>query len=430
VIEAPMDVDVQYGDGALTVSGLVPSRTTVIEPRHLASVVDESLVVATALRHPIGSAPLRACVRRGQIVAISVCDGTRPQPRRVVIPAILAELDGLVRSEDIVILVATGTHRGNSEAELRQMLGDEVVDTVRIENHDARDEGSLRFVDRVGNDVPLWLNRTWLEADVRITTGFVEPHFFAGFSGGPKMIAPGLAGLETTLVLHDASRIGSPHARWGVTEGNPVHDDIRAIAHRCPPHFSLDVLLDEHKRVARAFGGELFAMHHAATEVARRTAMCAVPHAFDVVLTSNAGFPLDQNLYQAVKGMSAAAQVVKRGGTIIVAAECRDGFPDHGSYRSELTASPSTAALLAEIGSRPRTIPDQWQIQIQAAIQEHARVLVHTSHLSDASLAAAHLEQVHDVSAAVQAALARAGRDATLCVLPWGPLAVPYVDRS
>ena len=381
-----------------------------IEPRHLPAVVDESLVVATALRHPIGSAPLRARVSRGQIVAISVCDGTRPQPREVVIPAILAELDGLVRIEDIVILVATGTHRGNTDAELRQMLGDEVVDTVRIENHDARDERSLRFVDRVGNDVPLWLNRTWLDADVRITTGFVEPHFFAGFSGGPKMIAPGLAGLETTLVLHDAARIGSPHARWGVLEGNPVHDDIRAIARRWPD-FSLDVLLDGHKRVAQAFGGELFAMHRAATDVARRTAMCAVPEAFDVVLTSNAGFPLDQNLYQAVKGMSAAAQVVKPGGTIIVAAECRDGFPDHGSYRSELTASPSTAALLAEIGSRPRTVPDQWQIQIQASIQEHARVLVHTSHLSDASLAAAHLEQVSDVSAAVQAALERAGRD-------------------
>jgi lactate racemase len=422
-----LDVDLQYGAGSLTVSGLPRARATVVEPAHLPPVADESLVVTAALRTPVAGPPLRSCVQPGQTVAISVCDGTRPQPREVVIPAILAELDGIVRIEDIVILIATGTHRGNSDAELRAMLGDEVVDSVRIENHDARDEASLRFLGTVGNGVPLWLNRSWLDADVRITTGFVEPHFFAGFSGGPKMIAPGLAGLETTLVLHDAARIGSPQARWGVLEGNPVHDDIRAIARRCPPDFSLDVVLDGEKRVAQAFGGELFAMHRAATDVVRATAMRPVPAAFDVVVTSNAGFPLDQNLYQAVKGMSAAAQVVKPGGTIVVAAECRDGFPEHGPYRSELMASSSPAALLERIAARPKTVADQWQIQVGAKIQEQARVLVHTSYLSDDELAAAHFTQVDDVSEAVHAALAEAGPEATVCVLPWGPLVVPYI---
>jgi nickel-dependent lactate racemase len=425
-----IDVPVQYGAGELVVHGLERARTTVIEPRHLPPAADEAAVVTAALRAPVAGPPLRSVVRPGATVAISACDGTRPQPREVVIPAILAELDGIVRLEDVVILVATGTHRGNSEAELRAMFGDEVVETVRIENHDARDASGLTYVGEVGAGVPLWLNRTWLEADVRITTGFVEPHFFAGFSGGPKMVAPGLAGLETTLVLHDAARIGSPDARWGVLEGNPVHDDIRAIARRCPPDFSLDVLLDGQKRIAQAFGGELVAMHRAATDVARRTAMCPVPAPFDVVVTSNAGFPLDQNLYQAVKGMSAAAQVARPGATIVVAAECRDGFPDHGDYRSELIAAPSVEALLAAIAARPQTVPDQWQIQIQAKIQQQARVRVHTSYLSDADLAAAHLVQVADVSAEVHDALAAAGPDATACVLPWGPLAVPYVASA
>jgi lactate racemase len=422
-----MDVELQYGTGTLTVSGLPRARTHVIEPAHLPSVADEAAEVTRALRRPVAGPPLRERVRSGQTVAISVCDGTRPQPREVVIPAILAELDGLVRLEDVVILIATGTHRGNSEAELRDMLGSDVVDSVRVENHDARDEGSLHFLGRVGADVPLWLNRDWLDADVRITTGFVEPHFFAGFSGGPKLIAPGLAGIETTLVLHDAARIGSPQARWGVLEGNPVHDDIRAIARHFPPDFALDVVLDGEKRIGRAFGGDLHAMHRAATEVARATAMCSVPAAFDVVVTSNAGFPLDQNLYQSVKGMSAAAQVVKPGGTIIVAAECRDGFPDHGSYRSELSGAASPAALLEQIAARPQTVADQWQIQVQAKIQAQARVLVHTSYLSDAELAAAHLEQVDDVSEAVREALHDAGPSATVCVLPWGPLVVPYL---
>jgi nickel-dependent lactate racemase len=370
---------------------------------------------------------LREVVHGRRTVAISVCDGTRPQPRHIVVPALLEELDGLVRLEDVVVLVATGTHRGNSEDELRAMLGDEVLSSVRVVNHDARDPSSLTWMGRFGADVPVWLNSEWVGADVRITTGFVEPHFFAGFSGGPKLVAPGLAGLETTLTLHDATRIGHPDARWGVTHGNPVHDDVRAIAAATGTHFALDVVLDGDKRIAEAFGGELFAMHEAACAAVRQTAMRAVPRPFDVVLTTNSGFPLDQNLYQAVKGMSAAAQVVRPGGAIVCAAECRDGFPAHGSYREELTAAASPAALLEAIAARTETVPDQWQIQIQAAIQARSRVIVHTSFLSDADLAEAHLEQTPDVEATVRRLLDDAGPDARVCVLPYGPLTVPYV---
>ena len=376
-----------------------------------------------ALRAPVAGPPLRSLVRPGQTVAISICDGTRPQPRDIVVPAILDELDGIVRLEDVVVLVATGTHRGNTDEELRRMLGDAVVDSVRVVNHDARDAGTLTWIGRLGADVPVWLNREWVEADLRITTGFVEPHFFAGFSGGPKLVAPGLAGLETTLTLHDAARIGHPDARWGVIEGNPVHDDVRAIAAATGVDFALDVVLDGGKRITHAFGGELFAMHRAACAVARETAMRRVPGRFDVVVTTNSGFPLDQNLYQAVKGMSAAAQVVAPGGTIVCAAECRDGFPEHGSYRSELTGAASPQALLATIAARTETVPDQWQIQIQAGIQSRARVVMHTGFLSDDELAAAHLEQTGDIAGTVRAA----GPAARICVLPEGPQTIPYL---
>jgi len=423
-----MDVELQYGADGLRVEGLPDARTTVVNPSHLPGVEDEYAVVREAIRRPVAGPPLRELLRPGQTVAISVCDGTRPQPREVVVPAILDELDGIVRVEDVVVLVATGTHRGNTEEELRAMLGDAVVDAVRVVNHDSRDPSRLTWMGRLGADVPVWLNTEWMSADLRITTGFVEPHFFAGFSGGPKMVAPGLAGLETTLTLHDARRIGHPDARWGITEGNPVHDDVRAIAAATGTDFSLDVVLDGRKRVAQAFGGELFAMHRAAVALARHAAMRALPERFDVVLTTNSGFPLDQNLYQAVKGMSAAAQVVEPGGTIVCAAECRDGFPDHGDYRSELTSAASPAALLEEIERRTETVPDQWEIQIQTKIQSLARVVMHTSYLSDEELAAAHLEQTHDVEAAVADALAAAGPDSRLCVLPWGPLTIPYVE--
>jgi nickel-dependent lactate racemase len=284
----------------------------------------------------------------------------------------------------------------------------------------------LMWIGRIGG-VPVWLNREWVEADVKITTGFVEPHFFAGFSGGPKMIAPGLAGLETVLVLHDAKRISHPRARWGVTIGNPIHDDVRAIAEATGSSFSLDVVLDNDQHIAHAFGGPLLTMHPQACATAKTVAMRAVPAPFDVVVSTNAGFPLDQNLYQSVKGMSAAAEVVKEAGTIVCAAECRDGFPDHGNYRAELASAGSPEELLARIESRSSTVPDQWQVQIQAKIQARSRVVMHTSFISDADLAEVHLEQTSDIERTVALALAEAGPDARVCVLPYGPLTIPYV---
>ena len=421
-----MRVRLAYGESGLDID-VDPARTTVVAPVHHEAAADQAGVLRAALRRPVAGPPLRDRVRPGQTVAISACDGTRPQPRELMIPAILAELDGVVRPQDVVILVATGTHRGNAEAELRHMFGDAVVDTIRIVNHDARDRSQLAWLGTLGHGVPVWLNREWVDADVRITTGFVEPHFFAGFSGGPKLVAPGLAALETVLVLHDAARIGHPNATWGITYGNPVHDDIRIIAEATGVSFALDVVLNRDKEIVAAFGGDLLPMHAAATAAARRVAMRPVPEPFDVVVTTNAGFPLDQNLYQAVKGMSAAFQVVRPGGTIVCAAECRDGFPDHGSYRHVLASASSPQALLDTIGSRTETVPDQWQVQIQARIQAANRVVMHTSHLSDADLATAHLEQTTDIEATVAGALAAAGPGARLCVLPEGPQTVPYL---
>jgi nickel-dependent lactate racemase len=311
------------------------------------------------------------------------------------------------------------------------MLGDGVFHAVRVVNHDARADQELVWQGRYGADVPVWLNRTWVEADVRVTTGFVEPHFFAGFSGGPKLAVPGLAGLETVLTLHDAARIGHPAATWAVCEGNPVHDDIRAVTAAVGGvDFALDVVMNREKQIVAAFAGELFAMHVAARRAAHALVMRAVPGRFDVVVTTNSGYPLDQNLYQAVKGMSAGALVVKDGGTIVCAAECRDGFPDHGSYRELITSASSPQSLLDAIEAGGRAVPDQWQAQIQAKVQRRARVIMHTSYLSDEALAAAHLEQTPDVGGTVRRLLAAAGERARVCVLVDGPQTVPFVPAD
>jgi lactate racemase len=421
-------VRLAYGDAGLSVD-LPAERTTVVEPVYAPGAADQRDVLRAALRSPVAGPPLRELARPGQKVAISMCDGTRAQPRHLMIPAVLEELDGIVDLDDVVILVATGTHRGNTEAEIRAMVGDAVVDAVHVLNHDAREPSSLVHLGTHGDGVPVWLNRHWVEADLRITTGFVEPHFFAGFSGGPKLVAPGLAGLDTVLTLHDARRIGHPQATWAVCEGNPVHDDIRAVVGAVGGvDFALDVVLNREQEIVEAFGGELFAMHAAAREAAKRLAMRPVPGLFDVVVTTNAGFPLDQNLYQSVKGMSAGATVVRDGGMIVCAAECRDGFPNHGSYREVLESAPSPRALLDAIEARPETLPDQWQVQVQAKVQSRARVVMHTSYLSDHALAAAHLEQTADIAGTVAEALAAAGPDAHVCVLPEGPQTIPYLS--
>lgn len=415
-----MKVRLAYGAGGLEVE-LPDDRTTVVEPAYHAGAEDEAAVLRAALRNPVAGPPLRELARPGAKVAISMCDGTRAQPRDKMIPAVLEELG--VRDEDVVILVATGTHRGNTDEEIRAMLGDEIVDRIRVVNHDARDKSTLTYLGEHGHGVPVWINTEWVEADLRITTGFVEPHFFAGFSGGPKLVTPGLAGLDTVLVLHDAKRIGDPRATWGVVDDNPVHTDIRAAAAGAPPHFAFDVILNREQRVIEAFAGELAPMHRAACDAARRFAMRAVPEPFDVVVTSNSGYPLDQNLYQAVKGMSAAAKVVKPGGLIVCAAECRDGFPGHGSYRELLERHASPREFLQAIGQSDHVTPDQWQVQIQYSVQDHARLVMHTGHLSDEELRAVHLEQTRDISATVAAE----GDAATVCVLPEGPQTIAYV---
>ncbi len=420
-----MRVQLDYGTDGLEVD-LPEDQTTVIEPAYPPGVSDPADTLRRALDAPVASAPLSELVKPGQRVAISVCDGTRPQPRELMLLALFQAMPQ-VRPEDVVILVATGTHRANTKEEIRSMFGSDIVGRYRIVNHDACDTSALTLVGPSTSALPVWLNREWMEADVRITTGFVEPHFFAGFSGGPKMVAPGLAGLSTTMVLHDARRIGHPKATWGVTEGNPIHDDVRDIAHRTGVDFAFDVTLNGNKEITAAFAGELLAEHRAACANSRREAMREVPARFDVVVTTNSGFPLDQNLYQTVKGISAASEIVKDGGVILCASECRDGLPDHGTYIDLLGRGASPDELLAMICEPGFAEPDQWQVQIQAQILKRVRVLVKTSFLSPEVIRAAHYEPMENVSEAARAALADAGSGARLCVLPRGPQTIPYV---
>ncbi len=278
-----------------------------------------------------------------------------------------------------------------------------------------------------GSEVEARIDRRFLDADARITLGFVEPHFFAGFSGGPKMVAPGLADLTTIRELHSAARIADPRATWGILDGNPVHDPIRTIAGRADVTFALDVALDGENRIAAVFSGALDAEHRAACAHVRETAMVRVPEPYDVVVTTNSGYPLDQNLYQCVKGLRAAAGIVRPGGRIVLAAACEDGLPAHGRYARLLASSSGPAEFIERLERGEIAERDQWQVQVQAEIQMRAEVVAHTPGVPPDDLRRAWIEPVADVDAALREGLRRAGPGARGAILPDGPRTIAYV---
>ena len=403
----------------------VPASVDVLRPRSAPGLADVEASLRNAMRNPGFGAPLAHLVPRGATVAVSVCDVTRPFPARTVLPVLIGELPG----RRIRLVVATGSHRPCTPDELEAMFGAEILAACELVQHDADDRAAHAQLGTVpGSCVPALVDRAFLEADARITLGFVEPHFFDGFSGGPKMVAPGLAALETIEELHSEPRIGDARATWGVIDGNPVHDPVRAIGERAGVTFALDVALAADKTIAAVFAGDMGREHAAACAHVRETAMVGVPAPYDVVVATNSGYPLDQNLYQCVKGLKAAAGIVRDGGTVILAAGCEDGLPAHGRFAELLAGSTSPRDFLDRLARGDVRERDQWQVQVQATICDRTRVLAHTPGVSDADLRMAWMTPIDDVGLALADALGAAGPHARAAVLPEGPQTIAYVE--
>jgi nickel-dependent lactate racemase len=345
-----------------------------------------------------------------------------------VLPPLLDELAlAGVADERIVLINALGTHRPQTEAELARMLGSGLAGRYRIVQHDAWDAESMVEVARNRTGRPVRVNRAYMNAAVRILTGFIEPHFFAGFSGGPKAVLPGISDIEAIMDNHGASMIADPQATWTVTAGNPMWEEMLDVARSTAPAFLLNVTLNRDRQITGVFAGDLVAAHRAGVAFVRETAMQPVPAPFDIVITSNSGYPLDLNLYQAVKGMSAAARIVRPGGDIIVAAECWDGVPAHGEYRRLLWEASSPEELLDRVMAPGFRCHDQWEAQVQAQIQLKANVHVYADGLSDGELRKALVLPCSFIEETV-AQLRRQNPAATIAVLPEGPQTVPYVE--
>ena len=375
-----MQVDLAYGRTGLRVT-LPDNGVDVVEPVDLPGAPDAAAALRDALREPLGTAPLHRLAGPSDTVAIVFCDITRPAPNHLMVPSILAELAHVPR-ENIVLINATGMHRPNTEVELCEMLGEDIVANYRTVNHDSTDKSQLRFLGETSSGGPVWINTHYLDATVKILTGFIEPHFFAGFSGGGKLILPGIAGADSVMHNHNAAMIGHPNATWGHLEDNPIHCEQREAAAYCPPDLSLNVTINKGKEITGVFAGEMLQAHAAGCAFARRSVMRPVAEPYDIVVTTNSGYPLDLNLYQAVKGMSAAYQVVKDGGAIVIAAECAEGI-GHGHFEDLLQERSTPSALLELINSPGFSQFDQWEAQILAQILLKAEVHLYAETLSD-----------------------------------------------
>jgi lactate racemase len=424
-----MNLTLAYGKTGIPLHLPDDWDVTLIEPQFVPGLTEPGSALRQALASPLASPSLETLIAPTDRVGIVFSDLTRPSPNDLILPAVIETLSGLP-SQYITLFNGLGTHRLNTEVELRTMLGDELVDRYRIVQNDAFDPATQVFLGKSNMDHSVWLNRELLSCDFKILTGFIEPHMFAGYSGGGKAVMPGMAGAQTIYANHSAAMLSHPNAIWGVTHGNPVWEEIRQIAHMTGRLFLLNVTLNKYKQITGVFAGDLDVAFDSGSNFAGQSAIVPVDKPFDIVITTNSGYPLDLNLYQSIKGMSAAAQVVRPGGAIIIAAECWDGLPENGLYAQFLRRASSPQELYRMVNTPGPTWQDQWQVQIQSQIQLKADVYIYTQHLSEAQIRSALLTPCPDIEATTRDLLRKYGPQARICVLPEGPQTIPYLRNG
>ncbi len=424
-----MKVHLAYGRDGLDVE--LPDSAHVLLPERVPAVADPSAAVRQALRAPIGSPPLPDIVRRGQTAAIIFSDITRPTPNHLLLPPLLAELEESgVRREDITLINSLGMHRQNTPDEIDRLLGNEIAGGYRVVQHDPQDATQLTHLYTTERGVRIDVNSHYMRADVRILTGFIEPHVFAGYSGGGKAVLPGIAGAEAIMANHSGPMLSHVGATWCSTDGNPVFRGIREAALRTKPTLVLNVTLNERKEITAVFAGELEAAHDAGIAFAEKAYVRPIPHEYDIAVSTNLGYPSDLNLYQSYKGVSVAALGVRDGGAVVLAAECSDGL-GLPHFRELLSKRGSTRELLAMVEDPSFRHVDQWGVQIGATPLSRVAGYLYSS-LPPEDVRLAQMTPSANIEATVASLTERfrrthGGREPSVLVLPYGQLTVPRV---
>jgi nickel-dependent lactate racemase len=422
-----MRVTLDYGRTGLPVE--LPDANVIgpLAIREAPPLANPQTAVEDALTHPIGTPPLGELARGRHNACILVCDITRPVPNRLLLPPLLRTLEqqGIAR-RDILILIATGLHRPNEGAELEEMLGPEIACNYRVENHHGKVFEEHDYLGETPNGVPVYLDSSYLRADLKITTGLIEPHLMAGYSGGRKVICPGIAALETVKVWHGPRFLEHPKADCGFLDGNPVHEENTCIAKMAGCDFILNVCLDGQRRITWVGAGDMEKAWLEGVRFVASVVRVPVPEPLDVVVTSSAGYPLDTTYYQAIKGMTGALPIVKQGGTIILAASLTEGLGSH-EFQRVMAENPDLKRFKQRILGRDYFVMDQWQLEELAKVVERCRVKVVTEGIAPDTLRRCHVEPAASVEQAVADCLKDYGPRAKIGVIPKGPYVLPFV---
>ncbi len=424
-----MKVTLEYGRTGLDVE--LPNKT--IGPLSIRDAVpldDPEAALHAALANPIGTKSLAELAKGKKSACILICDITRPVPNKLLLPPVLETLEeaGIPRSE-IVILNATGLHRPNVGDEMIEMVGEEIARNYRIENHHGKVRDEHTFLGTTPNGVPVWIDSHYINAELKITTGLIEPHLMAGYSGGRKVICPGIAALETVKVWHGPKFLEHPLADCGIVKGNPVHEENTRIALMAGCDFIVNVVIDAKRRITWLGAGDMILAWEKGVEFCQEVVKVGVPEALDVVVTSCAGYPLDTTWYQAVKGLTGALPIVKKGGTIVMAASLSEGLgsPEFVQLMKE---NRDLKAFITRILETDYFIMDQWQLEELAKVIRHCKVKIVSDGLSADILRECYVEPVPTVEQAVADSLKEYGPVATLSVIPKGPYVLPYVQSA
>lgn len=401
-------------------------RYRILEARSAAPLADPAEALERALDHPIGAPPLAELARGKRSAAISVCDITRPAPNSFVLPAVLGRLEdaGIDRAA-ITILIATGLHRPATEAEIREIVGPDIAARYRVENHFARRPEMHRYLGRTASGTPVYIDERFVSADLHLSLGLIEPHFMLGFSGGRKLVAPGLAAQETIKVLHSPRFIRDPRSAEGRVDGNPLHAELLEIARMARHDFSVEVALNRQRRLAGIFAGEPVAAHRAGVEFVSRALLEEIDTPADAAITSAAGYPLDLTFYQSIKGASAAQHVVKPGGRILLVAACEEGA-GAPEFRELLKRYPTAEEYIEQTAEAP-VIVDQWQLDKLALVTRRAEVLFYVPGLAAEYYPTLWGRAFGSIAEAVSELTRGLKPGATIAVLPEGPYVLARV---
>ncbi len=422
-----MRVRLEYGRDGLEVDLPDDRIVRTLAYKDATPLADPNGEIQQLLQEPIGASPLRELAQGRDNACILICDITRPVPNEMILRPTLAALEeaGIAR-EKILILVATGLHRPNLGDELVEMVGQYIVDNYRIENHDGQDLASHTNLGDSPRGVPVWIDSRYVEADLKITTGLIEPHLMAGFSGGRKVICPGIAALETVRVWHGPDFLENPKADCGILDGNPVHEENTWIAQRAGCDFIVNVVIDAERRPLTFVAGDMVEAFHEGVDFVRSVVTDTVDEPVDIVVTSSAGYPLDTTFYQSVKGMTGALPIVKQGGTIILAASLSEGIGSP-EFQELFREHANIDIFMERILGKQYFKLDQWQLEEMVKVLRKAKVKVVSDGLSPETINKLFVESATSVEQAVADSLQEYGDTATVAVIPKGPYVLAKV---